>query len=1157
MRTNWISAHVTTLSITLTLAALLVAPAATAQAAANTKGEGKCQSTLTNAIGKHAAAVTRAMARCEDAVLDGSIAGPCPDPDTEAAIEKSVAKTVKIAAKKCQSDCSISDLPCIGDQFCPPNGLLVEKCTDAGKNIFDLRNMGFPGAFCPSLIGGPVQAPEDFGTCAAELGEIVSADIMANAYGSLDGSPALSADAEDCLATIAKDLAKSAAKLAKTVGKCRAKQLTSDSPTVDPDLCATDDAKTSSKVAKILGKSSDKIGKKCTDAAVLELDLCGNGLGGTADLATAQACLGDVLAELGHSVQDGDTRSYSSLSILNGAYPETAPARCGDGIVNQPPSQFLLIGEECDGTDADDCPGECLPPGDTFECTCGNLLRLRNFTDGPGVDLDTGWTGLSHNAPGTQDTGTISTLTNCDCDAFGVTPTDAATCVGTSSDPVCDVSSETKPRCASRIGDGTSCDEVGNEDGSHTDVDCRACDAFAANAGDYCTGTARRCLGGGSSGQRCNQPSDCPGGSCTGEGACLDGPLAGAGCTQNQNCGVCVGGTNNGGECAIPSNCPGGTCDAHSCASGECLGGANDGDPCITDASCTGGRCAQTTDCLSQCYDADNVAQGPCWRQSDCGPGEQCRGLCDSEDTCILRRNGAPLPLSSGGVSTCIVTPFYSDVTGTRNIVTGENSNDMELRSFTHLANEINSRPCPVCGGYCAAEAGNRSGWICEGSCTGPETECRFGANVGASCVDNADCGGEPCLAVACRFDSDCPSGTCSGDDSPECAGSPCVLDLLCAGGLNDGESCRVESTTRFGTTSNDCPPLPGTNLTGTGLEISWTPLTSETITLEEPAPCDETGYENYDCFCVDGTGNRRSQPNACEAACNDPDPAYYGRPCDHFTQCVGGTEAGASCDEDSDCDGGTCSGDPTTCGAGSTGTCSVSRCAGGSNPGAACSINVQCPGGTCASSSCTVGDLLACSSGADGACYPASCANNGDCDGGATCGDTCPAGRCTPLCGIGGTCSGGERDGFGCILDSDCASGGACVVTDVHDGTCAVGSNYHCDGPGKEFVGCLAADLGTKKNCEFGADGIAGNADDFPGAGTCVRDVRSCFVNDGLAEGGDTLNGQGDSTSVYQVTGYCISSTATDSVNSTAGLPGPGRLRTRSVQVVNRGDTP
>lgn len=1140
---------------------LLLLVAGGAQAQSNSAGEGQCYSAMAKVIGQHTAASAKAMATCLNAVLDGTSASPCPDATAQAAIDSSAAKVMKGTAKACQSTCSPSGVTCIGSAECPPLDDRVENCTAGGKNPFEANDMGFPGAYCERLIGGTFRNPEDFGTCAESLGRLVGDEILANAYGPLDQvvPVVLTAEAEKCLASIVKTTTKTAAKLASTVASCRVPQLTSATPSLSPDACPTEDIKTQSAITKGLAKVSDAVAKSCTDSTVQELAICGQVRGATVSVADAQTCLVEMVRQAAYSTEDVGLRPYATLSVINAAFPKTSPARCGDGIVNQTRSQFQLIGEECDGADDDACPGECLPPGDLFQCTCGNILRLRGFAVASEIDLDTGWTGLSHNSPGTNGTGPMSTLTGCDCSQFGTTSTDAGTCIGTSTDAVCNVYAEVQPLCASRTGSGQSCDELGNEDGNPTDADCSYCDDFASNGGDYCTGKARFCVGGSNSGDRCNQPSDCTGGTCNGTGQCVDGPFAGNGCGSNQNCGICLGGTNAGGTCSLPANCPGGACEVHACGTKECIGGANSGNPCTSDSQCTGGRCAKTSDCLSQCYDADGVAQGSCWQQSDCAPAQVCRGRCNTDDVCSFRYNSAPLPLVGGGTGTCVLSRHMNNITGTRNIVTGESAINYDMRSVTFLAEELNSRPCPVCGGFCDADSGSLAGAVCEGNCTGPEKECRFGPNLGNSCVDNSDCGDFPCAAVACRFDSDCATGTCSDQDSAECRGGTCRLDLTCAGGVHDGEACRIEAPTRFGTTSVDCPPNDGVKL-GNGLEISWTPLTSETVTLEEEAACNAPGYENYTCNCVDtsGSGSVPTRPNNCNAACNDSDAEYFARPCIDFTRCVGGTEDGAACDEDADCSGGgTCSDDPKTCGDGSTGACSVERCVGGSNAGDACIGPQGCPGGTCAAPACTVGDAGACDSGQDGACHPASCTSDANCDGGATCSDTCPAGRCVPLCALRGICEGGEKAGLNCVLDSDCAAGGSCVKDDPEEGACAVGSAFHCNGKYREFLGCAPKDVGTETDCEFGADGIEGNADDFPGAGICVQDLANCFVNDGNAEGGDIFNGKGDPTRTLSVATYCIPSSGNAGVDGVAGLSGPGRVRARVINIANISATP
>src|SRR5205085_8565876 len=124
-----------------------------------------------------------------------------------------------------------------------------------------------------------------------------------------------------------------------------------------------------------------------------------------------------------------------------------------------------------------------------------------------------------------------------------------------------------------------------------------------------------------------------------------------------------------------------------------------------------------------------------------------------------------------------------------------------------------------------------------------------FGKNSGDSCTSNADCLGELCTGKACRFDDDCASGVCSGTDAPECAThgtGDCVLSLQCGGGTKPNQACRIEAYTDFGTTSTDCP-MSGSNISGTGLAISWTPLTSETVVNEEPGACDAVGFQNYE----------------------------------------------------------------------------------------------------------------------------------------------------------------------------------------------------------------------------------------------------------------------------------------------------------------------
>ncbi|HYB98532.1 MAG TPA: hypothetical protein VEC57_05290 [Candidatus Limnocylindrales bacterium] len=974
---------------TAAAAVLLLASASSSHAATNTKLEAGCFAAMGKAVGKHLAAVSKAMVACES-----ETPGACPDADAQAAIDKSLAKVIKAAASKCHSTCSVSGADCINNLSCPPNGALTENCTAGAKGLpFNSNNMGLPGPFCEAVLGRELGVPSDIGECMGSLGTTIGQDLLDNAG---INSTGLTGDAPACLAAILKSVGKTASKNAAAVAACRVAQLGSDSPAILPDQCPQGDPKTAAKIAVGTQKFLDSVAAACTDAAVQQLDICGAGVGGVTTEADALECLGDVLEEATHSIANVEDKNYIDISVINAVFPGTTDARCGDNFVNQIPSQFFLVGEECDGTDDSACPGACFPPGDLWECTCATVKRARSFADGFAADLDNGWSGASHNSAVTDGAGFVSTMSNCDCDQFGNTPETQANCVGTSSDSVCDVLGKNAPRCTYDLTSGLSCDQHGNNNGSNSTGDCQVCDENSINAGDYCE---------------------------------------------------------------------------------------------------------SELDCDSQCFNADGIPTTPCEAQADCPEGETCRGRCDKESySCLILHNGAPLPLNAEGTSVCVDSRYASNITGTRNIVTGEHAVNYELRSLTHLAEAL-ARPCPTCGGWCEEDT-PRAGEVCEGTCDGTEMACRAGANAGDPCMTDAECPGSVCVGLGCRFDSDCPNGASCTTQSYECLGAECVLDLICYAGANHGSECRVEAFTAFGTTSVDCPPQTNDNISGAGLEISFTPLTSEAVALENPAPCDATGYQNYDCNCVTGGSSTRNQPNRCTAAC-DAGP-NYGEPCGGaFSKCVGGTEAGVSCDEDSDCGGG--------------GTCS-------SNP-------LACTGGTDAGNSCTT---------------------NGDCGGGGTCGDACPSGRCVPLCVQKGVCVGGTGDGLNCGVDAQCDGGGTCVVTEPQEGVCAAGGRYHCNGPGQEFRTCSRALEGTTGNCEAGADNIDGTTDDNPGAGICVFDVSNCFVNDGAAEGGDTLNGLGDATNALSVTTFCIPASGNSAVNATAGLPGPGRLRQPSTVVPN-----
>jgi hypothetical protein len=236
-----------------------------------------------------------------------------------------------------------------------------------------------------------------------------------------------------------------------------------------------------------------------------------------------------------------------------------------------------------------------------------------------------------------------------------------------------------------------------------------------------------------------------------------------------------------------------------------------------------GAACKNDADCESLCYDAQGFPHASCTRQSHCGKNEVCRGRCDRTQTCDVLPNGAPLPVSAGGVAVCAGQTFSTDVTGTRDLLTG--AHELYYRQFTkiHLG-ERTDRPCPVCGGFCAG--GPRKLVVCKGRC-------------GLS-------------GDACRFDSDCPVGDRCGSKTPDCPNSHCELSQVC--GADDainpgvlGRPCRIDyEDPVFGTLSNDCPPAASANISGGGLAIDYLPSTSGTVTLPYSLPCTKPGLELY-----------------------------------------------------------------------------------------------------------------------------------------------------------------------------------------------------------------------------------------------------------------------------------------------------------------------
>jgi hypothetical protein len=351
-------------------------------------------------------------------------------------------------------------------------------------------------------------------------------------------------------------------------------------------------------------------------------------------------------------------------------------------------------------------------------------------------------------------------------------------------------------------------------------------------------------------------------------------------------------------------------------------------------ASCSPGVNGNTTgDEICAATPTVNGGQGMCRRtvggvtgphcakdfRKRCATGNDCLTIPD--DSCITVPHSAPLPLSSGGVSVCVVNTFTEDIVGTKDLADGSGAVRLRQNSATWLGPD-QQQPCPVCGGFCSGDAGP------------------FGPGARHLCAANADC----------------VSGVC-------------ITEPVCSWGPNRDKPCGPNTpfggtTAFFGNPSVDCP-MNGSILGQ--IDILFNPTTTGTVSRTANIDCGTPGFTNKTCAggpnqhavctvdseCPGGTCNEQcfcgggpQKPNGCDPACvggaNDAQPCTVNSDCNDPQACVGGSNNGALCLVESECPGG---------------ACLPHQCLGGSNNGAGCALNSECPSGICGSSPCHPAD--------------------------------------------------------------------------------------------------------------------------------------------------------------------------------------------------------
>lgn len=369
------------------------------------------------APGRRSAAPRCALQKCEDAIVTGKSAGPCPDAKASAAIAKANTKLQTAIAKQC--------------------GGADRNCSSTADND-PLPSIGWGGS-CPNFengaCNGAITHCGQIATCLSCIDE-AAVDQAIDLYYDAFAAPASTA-VKKCQRAIGKESAKFFDAKQKALGKCNDGVLggSSAGPCPDPRAAAAIAKAEAKKVKKICnacggadktcGGSDDltpaQIGFAATCPAVDppgSAPACGGAIASLQDVVACVDCVTGFKADCTSAAGAPAAGSYPPE--CNGGVGPTptptatplvtpTPSSCGNNTVNFP--------EQCDGTDDAGCPGACQP-----NCTCPAPCTLPNpipvsvaLAARPGVDLDTGWTGVSHDLPGVDDAATTSArLSNCD-----------------------------------------------------------------------------------------------------------------------------------------------------------------------------------------------------------------------------------------------------------------------------------------------------------------------------------------------------------------------------------------------------------------------------------------------------------------------------------------------------------------------------------------------------------------------------------------------------------------------------------------------------------------------------------------------------------------------------------------------------------------------
>lgn len=749
-------------------------------------------------------------------------------------------KTIGTAAKqyvrqrlKLEEDCRLAALATAGACTAPDpgrvaklaaklNAALVKQCAAA-----DLGALGFPGV-CVDGTGGAFTV-DDLQECIGATHDAAVASLA-----DLEVDPDLvsgsaAAGAFACQKEIAKSGVRFLDAVLKSVQRCRNAVLAGTLTGVDPNLCATADAKTAAAITKARTSAEQKILKRCTDVHVVDLQVCEPDP--PADATQATDCVLDAKRTAADAASPPGLIQYEfPPQPTPTVTPTPVPAHCGDDVVNR-------VVEECDGSDDAACPGQCGAADGFFECLCLTEKRVR-VVEHSGSDLDIGWTGQSQESDVVEGGGYVTDLWNCDGpagpDTLCIVGPNCSLpphlpCGSTKNGPVAKVGPpyEDGDAICSALGQGVCRKTRGGATGPHCEIEFKKeCDDDT-----QCT----------TPGDRCIRPLHGPPLPLTAGGVqvCIHNLMAediigtddlatGAGSVRIRQ----VSKTVAGGSAASPCPVCGGFCEASNATTIE----PGDRLPCESDA-----------DCLSPPHH--------CVLEPVCSFGQNKDAPC---------RPDAPF----GGPTTLFGNPsidcpsaLAATVYGQPNVLfnpatTGNVSLPSTLPCLgvgfagkVCVAGTSDGRPCTVASECPGGECRNQCPCPSQVAPNACQSACLGGANDAAPCDIDDECPGGFCHAADCRLnpsdtssteegrctvgpidqrcsvttyqscmsDADCqPSATCPGCQAGEqCVGSlrPCFLNPIVrngAPGVPDRVGVAVFCIPSAGPTVNAVAGLPG-----------------------------------------------------------------------------------------------------------------------------------------------------------------------------------------------------------------------------------------------------------------------------------------------------------------------------------------------------------